>query len=60
MNGTRTLPMATEQIQRLTRHAWLDLKQARVDDDLNGMLRAERRMNALLDQLAKRNLTAAS
>lgn len=60
MNGHRTLPIATERLQMLASQAWLDLKQARSDCNITGMIRAERRMNALLDQLAKRDLSAAS
>lgn len=51
---TRTLPVSSGELQKLVRHAWLDLQRARAGDDRNGMLRAERRMNAMLDMLAKR------
>lgn len=52
--STRTLPVSSGELQKLVRHAWLDLQRARAGDDRNGMLRAERRMNAMLDMLAKR------
>lgn len=60
MSDARTVPLSTAHLQRLARQAWLDLKRARADLDLNGMLRAEREMNALLDQLSARKLAAAS
>jgi hypothetical protein len=47
-----------DTLHRLVRQAWLDLKQARLDFDLDAMRRTERRMNALLDQVARRTLLA--
>lgn len=58
MNSTRGLPVPAADLQRLVRQAWLDLKQARRDNAMDRILRSERRMNALLDQLYTRKLTA--
>jgi hypothetical protein len=52
MKPTRQYSARVEELQRLVRKAWLDLKQARRDEDLDRMLVAEQRMNVLLDQLA--------
>lgn len=54
MSSTRSLPIPASELEDLVHHAWLDLKQARHDGDATAMLRAERRMNALLDQLTRR------
>lgn len=51
MSGTRDLPMSTTQIQRRIQQAWSEVQQARRDADISAMLRAEKRMNGLLDQL---------
>lgn len=51
MSGTRDLPMSTTQIQRRIQRAWSEVQQARRDADISAMLRAEKRMNGLLDQL---------
>ncbi|HET6499965.1 MAG TPA: hypothetical protein VFG87_04285 [Amycolatopsis sp.] len=55
MTITREFPVPT--LHWMIQQALLDLKQARNVDDTNMMMRAEHRMNALLDQLAHRILT---
>jgi hypothetical protein len=55
MNTTTTMtPISTHELHRHIEHALRDLKQARDANDRSGIGRSERRMNALLDQLAKR------
>lgn len=55
MNTTSTMtPIATRELHRLIEHALRELKRARFANDRTGTARSERRMNALLDQLAKR------
>jgi hypothetical protein len=53
MSFTRDFPVPT--LHRMIEQALEDLKQARNLDDTNRMTRAELRMNALLDQLARRS-----
>lgn len=52
MNRARDLVVPVADLQVLVRQAWLELKEARRDNDMERMLRAERRMNALLDKLS--------
>lgn len=55
MNTTTTMtPIATPDLHGLIEHALRDLKRARFSNDGTGIVCSERRMNALLDQLAKR------
>lgn len=55
MNATSTMtPIATHELHRLIEHALSDLKRARFANDRIGIARSNRRMNAMLDQLAKR------
>lgn len=58
MNTTATAtcmtPIATRDLHRLIEHALYELRQARFVNDRTGIVRSERRVNALLDQLAKR------
>lgn len=55
MNPTTTMtPISTRDLHRLIEHALRDLKRARFANDRSGIERSERRMNAMLDQLAKR------
>lgn len=55
MTTTTTMtPIATHELHELIEHALRDLKRARFANDRTGIVRSERRMNALLDQLAKR------
>lgn len=54
MNTTTHTSMSTRRIQQLAQYALTELRQARAVDDGDGIARTERRMNALLDQLAKR------
>lgn len=49
---TREFPVPT--LHRMIQQALVDLRQARNLDDTNRMMRAELRMNALLDQLSRR------
>lgn len=59
MNPTTTMtPIATRELHGLIEHALRELKWARFANDGIGIARSERRMNALLDQLAKRLRTA--
>lgn len=51
MDVKRELPISIEHLERLIEHAFGDLKQARRIDSAHAARRAERRMNALLDQL---------
>lgn len=53
MSFTRDFPVPT--LHRMIEQALQDLKQARNLEDTNRMTRAEVRMNALLDQLARRS-----
>lgn len=57
---TRHLPVSTVELQQLIHRALSDLKHARSVDNAAGTAQAERRMNALLDQLAKRMTEAAN
>lgn len=52
MSFTREFPVPT--LHRMIQQALVDLRQARNLDDTNRMMRAELRMNALLDQLSRR------
>lgn len=54
MSTTRHLPVSTVELHQLIRHALSDLRHARSVDNAASIDRAERRMNAMLDQLAKR------
>jgi len=54
MSTTRHLPISTVELNQLIRRALSDLQHARSVDNATSTARAERRMNALLDQLAKR------
>lgn len=54
MNTTKAMtPIATRELHGLITHALRELKRARFANDRTGIARSERRMNALLDQLAK-------
>ncbi|MBA0127471.1 hypothetical protein H0B56_18145 [Haloechinothrix sp. YIM 98757] len=57
MSTTRHLPVSTPHLHRLIQRARHDLRCARSVNDTAGTARAERRMNALLDQLSKRTST---
>jgi len=54
MSFTHHLPVSNVELHQLIREARLDLIRARSIDNAAGVARSERRMNALLDQLAKR------
>lgn len=51
--------LSIEHLQRMVWQTWLELKQARLDCDVTGMLEAEGEMNTLLDQLQARKLATA-
>lgn len=51
---TSTTPMSTLELSQIIEHALRDLKRARDANDRTAIARSERRMNAMLDQLAKR------
>lgn len=51
----RHLPVSTTELHQLIQQALLDLKHARDINYAAGAARSERRLNALLDQLAKRS-----
>lgn len=53
MNTTPQLPISPAHLHRLIEQALIDLREARRFGDEPGAARFERRMNALLDQLAK-------
>lgn len=55
-----TAERPTDPLQRMVWQAWLDLKEARANCDIDGMLRAERQLNAFLDQIAAKTLATAS
>lgn len=44
---------STRYLESLVTRAWRDLQRARGSTDMQAARRAERRMNALLDQLGK-------
>ena len=50
---TRSLPISPPHLHGLIDQALIDLRQARSVDDASRAAQCERRMNALLDQLAK-------
>lgn len=55
MTTTTTMtPIAMRELHGLIQHALGELKRARFVNDRTGIVRSERRMNAMLDQLAKR------
>lgn len=55
MNTTTvTTPISMRELHGLIEYALHELKRARFVNDRTGIARSERRMNALLDQLAKR------
>lgn len=51
---TSMTPMSTLELSQLIEHALRDLKRARDANDRPVIASSERRMNAMLDQLAKR------
>lgn len=53
MRPARDLPVPATDLHQLIQQALMDLKSARRAGNATGTARAERRMNALLDQLAK-------
>ncbi len=59
MNSIRHVPISTRHLRRLIEQALFDLRYARRIGDAGGIQRAERRMNALLDQLSARKPAAA-
>lgn len=54
MSTTHHLPISNVELRQLIHRALSDLRHAPSLDNAAGTARAERRMNALLDQLAKR------
>lgn len=50
-------PISTHVLHRLIEHALRELNRARFANDRTGIERSERRMNAMLDQFAKRRRT---
>lgn len=51
---TRMTPVSTYELHRHIQHALRDLKRARFANNQSAIDRSERRMNTMLDQLAKR------
>lgn len=60
MNTTRHLPISTKHLARLIEQGLLDLRHARRVGDAGAARRAERRMNALLEQMSTRTPAAAN
>lgn len=60
MSTRREVPLATTHIHRLIELAWLEVKQARRDADIGAMLKAEKRVDALLEELHARVAAAAT
>lgn len=54
MSTSSHLPVSTPELHQLIQQALLELKRSRDCKYAAGIARSERRMNALLDQLAKR------
>lgn len=54
MNTVRRFPVRADHLHRLIEQALADLRDARQSDDTTTAKLAERRMNALLDQLSRR------
>lgn len=51
-------PISAARLENLVQHALRELRQARRIGDTAQATRCERRMNAMLDQLAKRSFVA--
>jgi hypothetical protein len=50
----RKLPISNRDLERVIHKAWLELRQARLDDHFVRMVWHERQMNEALDELCAR------